>query len=48
MSYQHKNEWVKTMQEMKKSLNENHTYDLVNLPKGKKEMKNNVRLVMKF
>jgi len=29
--YDHKNEWVKAMQEEINSLNENHTYDLVKL-----------------
>ena len=28
------------MQEEMKSLNENHTYDLVKLPKGKRTLKN--------
>ena len=36
ISHQHKNEQVKAMQEKMKSLNENHTYDLVKLPKGKR------------
>ena len=40
MFHQHKNEWVKAMQEEMKSLYENHTYDLVNLPKGKRALKN--------
>ena len=33
MSHQYKNEWVKAIQEEMKSLNENHLYDLVMLPK---------------
>ena len=40
MSHQHNSEWVKTIQEEMKSLNENHTYDLVKLPKGKRALKN--------
>ena len=40
MSYQHKNELVKAIQENIKSLNENHTYDLVKLPKGNRALKN--------
>ena len=36
ISHQHKNEQVKAMQEKMKSLNENHTYDLVKFPKGKR------------
>ena len=40
MSHQYKNEWVKAMQKEIKSLNENHTYDLVKLPKRKRVRKN--------
>lgn len=40
MSHQHKNEWAKVMQEKMKSLNKNRTYDLVNLPKRKRALKN--------
>ena len=40
MSHQYKSEWVKVMQEEIKSLNENYTYDLVNLSKGKRALKN--------
>ena len=40
MSHQHKNEWVKAMQEEMKSLNKNYTYGLVKSPKGKKALKN--------
>ena len=36
----HKVEWVKAMQEEMKSLHENHTYDLVELPKGRKALRN--------
>ena len=34
-----KKEWVKVMQEEVRSLLENHTYDLVKLPQGKKVVK---------
>ncbi|KAL5838732.1 hypothetical protein ACOSQ3_015901 [Xanthoceras sorbifolium] len=37
---QHKTEWLKAMQEEMKSLHENHTFDLVKLPQGKKALKN--------
>ena len=40
MANSHKVEWVKAMQEEIKSLHENHTYDLVELPKGRKALKN--------
>ena len=40
MSHQHKNKWVKVMQEELRSLNENHAYDLAKLPKGKRALKN--------
>ena len=40
MSHQHKNEWVKAMQDEMRSLNENHIYDLVKLPKGMRALKN--------
>jgi len=40
MADSHKAEWVKAMQEEIKSLHENHTYDLVELPKGRKALKN--------
>ena len=33
-------EWLKAMQEEMKSLHDNHTYDLVKLPKGKRALKN--------
>lgn len=36
----HKVEWVKAMQEEMKSLHENHTYDSVELPKGRKALIN--------
>jgi len=31
-----KGEWIKVMKEEMNSLHENHTYDLVKLPKGRK------------
>ena len=40
MEHEKKAEWLKAMQEEMKSLLENHTYDLVKLPKGKKMLKN--------
>ena len=33
-------QWLKAMKEEMKSLHDNHTYDLVKLPKGKKALKN--------
>ena len=35
-----KGEWIKVMEEKMNSLHENHTYDLVELPKGRKSLKN--------
>ena len=40
MEHEKKAEWLKAMQEEMKSLLENHTYDLVKLPKRKKMLKN--------
>jgi hypothetical protein len=40
MLHDQKNEWQKAMQEKMKSLHENHTYDLVELPKGKRALRN--------
>ncbi|CAL1383495.1 unnamed protein product [Linum trigynum] len=40
MYHEDKEEWNKAMQEEMKSLQENHTYDLVKLPKGKRSLKN--------
>ena len=39
LSYEKKGEWLSTMQDEMKSLRENHTYDLVKLPKGKRTLK---------
>ena len=38
--HESKKEWVKSMQEEVRSLLENHTYDLVKLPQGKKALIN--------
>ena len=38
--HESKKEWVKSMQEEVRSLLENHTYDLVKLPQGKKALRN--------
>ena len=38
-SHEKKMEWLKAMQEELKSLHENHTYDFVKLPQGKKALK---------
>jgi len=40
MLHDQKNEWQEAMQEEMKSLHLNHTYDLVELPKGKRALKN--------
>ncbi|KAL4325786.1 hypothetical protein GQ457_11G029520 [Hibiscus cannabinus] len=40
MEDDHKEEWLKAMQEEMKSLHENQTYDLVELPKGRRALKN--------
>lgn len=40
MSHEHKGEWIKAMPEEIKSLHENHTFELVKLPKGKRAFKN--------
>ena len=40
ISHSHKNEWVKATQKEMKSLNENHTYDLVKFLKGNRALKN--------
>ena len=39
-SHEKKMKWLKAMQEELKSLHENHIYDLVKLPRGKKALKN--------
>lgn len=40
MSYEKKEEWFSAMQDEMESLQENHTYNLVKLPKGNKTLKN--------
>ena len=39
-SHKDKQSWLKAMHEKMNSLNKNKTYDLVELPKGKKVLKN--------
>ena len=41
MEDEHKNQWIEAMQDEMKSLHENHTYELVKLPKGMRALKNN-------
>ena len=40
VSHEHSEEWMEAMQEEMKSLLENHTYELVELPAGKRALKN--------
>ncbi|KAK0597504.1 hypothetical protein LWI29_025988 [Acer saccharum] len=40
MEDEHKTEWVDAMQDEMKSLHENHKFELVKLPKGKRALKN--------
>ena len=40
MSHEKKGEWLSAMQDEMNSLHENHTYDLVKLPKDKRALKN--------
>ena len=40
MGDEHRKEWMKAMQEEMDSLHQNHTYELVKLPKAKKALKN--------
>jgi transposase InsO family protein len=40
MQHDQKKQWLEAMQDEMKSLHENHTYDLVKLPKGKRALKN--------
>ncbi|KAG8363788.1 hypothetical protein BUALT_Bualt19G0058800 [Buddleja alternifolia] len=40
ISYYQRDMWMEAMKEEMKSLQENHTYDLVKLPKGKRTLKN--------
>jgi hypothetical protein len=41
-------EWLKAMQEEMKTLHENHTFELVKLPKSKRELKNKWVLRLKI
>jgi len=40
MLHEEKDKWFKAMQEEMKLLHENHTFDLVKLPQGKRALKN--------
>jgi len=40
MLHEEKDKWFKAMQEEMKSLHENHTFELVKLPQGKRPLKN--------
>ncbi|CAL9017851.1 unnamed protein product [Prunus brigantina] len=40
LTHDQHDEWLKAMHEEMQSLHENHTYDLVNLPKGRRALKN--------
>ncbi|PKI46120.1 hypothetical protein CRG98_033515 [Punica granatum] len=40
VAHEHKEHWLKAMNEEMNSLSENHTYDLVKLPQGKRALKN--------
>ena len=40
MEDDHKDQWIELMQDEIKSLHENHTYDLLKLPKGMRALKN--------
>nr|KYP65788.1 Retrovirus-related Pol polyprotein from transposon TNT 1-94 [Cajanus cajan] len=40
MSHEDKDKWYIVMQEEMKSLHENHTFELVKLPQGKRALKN--------
>ncbi|CAL9016331.1 unnamed protein product [Prunus brigantina] len=40
LTHDQQDEWLKAMHEEMQSLHENHTYDLVNLPKGRRAIKN--------
>ena len=46
--HEHKNKCVKAMQEEMRSLLENHTYDFVSCPKGKKALKNKWVYILKL
>ena len=40
VSHEHNDEWMEAMQEEMNSLHENHTFDLVDLPTGRKALRN--------
>ncbi|PKI59578.1 hypothetical protein CRG98_019987 [Punica granatum] len=40
VAHEHKEHWLKAMNEEMNSLSENHTYDIVKLPQGKRALKN--------
>ena len=40
MTHDHKEKWLEAMNDEMRSLQDNHTYDLVKLPKGKRALKN--------
>ncbi|KAI5327124.1 hypothetical protein L3X38_026520 [Prunus dulcis] len=40
LTHDQQDKWLKAMHEEMQSLHENHTYDLVNLPKGRRALKN--------
>ena len=39
MAHDHKEKWHETMNDDMRSLQDNHTYDLVKLPKGQRALK---------
>ena len=39
MTYVHKEKWYSVMQDEMNSLHENHTYELMELPEGKKALR---------
>ncbi|KAI4334908.1 hypothetical protein L6164_013610 [Bauhinia variegata] len=47
LEHDHKEKWLITMQEEMQSLQENHTFELVKLPKGKKALKNKWVFIVK-
>jgi len=40
MESEYKNKWIATMDDEMKSLHDNHTFELVKLPKGMKTLQN--------
>ncbi|CAL8081537.1 unnamed protein product [Prunus armeniaca] len=40
LTHNQQDEWLKAMHEEIQSLHDNHTYDMVNLPKGRRTLKN--------